>query len=230
MSRHVDPLLRSAAAHALVDDVAVPVLDDATTHHVFRVLRVRDGDVVTVTDGAGNWRVCRARSQVIEPVADVAHQPMRTSPLTVAVAIPKQDRPEWIVQKLTEIGIDSIVLLHADRSVVRWSDDRAEKHLVKLRRIAVEAAMQSRRVRLPTIEGPLPAAAVLVDAVAAEPGGRDLDANDHRVAIGPEGGWSSEELAIARDFASIGETILRVETAALVAASRVVALTGAVSK
>ena len=52
--------LRRASAHVLVDDVESPSLSDADAHHVFRVLRVRDGETVTVTDGAGNWRVCAA--------------------------------------------------------------------------------------------------------------------------------------------------------------------------
>lgn len=219
--------LRRAAAHVLVDDVGFPQLDEASSHHVFRVLRVRDGEVVTVTDGAGAWRPCRAVTGVIEPDGDVESIAAPERPTEIAFAIPKQDRPEWIVQKLTELGIDRIVLLHAERSVVRWSDERAEKHLVKLRRVAAEALQQSRGVRLPTVVGPVAAAEILVSSHAAEPGATSTIATmcervgaDPRVAIGPEGGWSETELSAAAGTVRIGANVLRVETAALVAGAQ----------
>ena len=198
--------LRRSAAHVVVDDVAVPTLGDADAHHVFRVLRVGDGALVSVTDGRGAWRLCRAVGSSVEPVGEVA--------------IPKMDRPEWIVQKLTELGVDRIVLLHAERSVVRWVEPRAAKHLAKLARVAVEAAQQCRRVFVPEVVGPIPSLSFLPTAVAAEPGERHDRDGDHTVAIGPEGGWTERELAAAADRASLGPTVLRVETAALVAAAR----------
>lgn len=219
--------LRRAAAHALVDDVDVPVLDESAVHHLFRVLRVRDGETVTVTDGAGGWRRCRAVAGTIEADGDVVREPVRDRATEIAFAIPKQDRPEWIVQKLTEVGVDRIVLLHAERSVVRWSPDRAEKHLTKLRRVAAEALQQSRGVRLPEVEGPLPALDVLRSSHAAEPGAERsladiaaLTVGDRCVAIGPEGGWSEAELTAAAGTVRIGSTVLRVETAALVAGAQ----------
>ena len=214
--------LRRAAAHVVVDDVATPVLDDASAHHVFRVLRVADGEIVSVTDGRGSWRLCRASAAGLDPMSDPVAEPPVPSPVTIGVAVPKLDRPEWIVQKLTEIGVDRIVLLHAERSVVRWDDRRAAKHLAKLARVAIEAVQQSRRVFVPAIVGPLSAIDFLPEAVAAEPNGRSLTATDRTVAIGPEGGWTDRELAAARDRAGLGPTILRVETAALVAAARCV--------
>jgi 16S rRNA (uracil1498-N3)-methyltransferase len=212
--------LRRAAAHVLVDDVTAPALDDAASHHVFRVLRVRDGEAVTVTDGAGWWRECRAVAGTIEPVAAPVAGGHRSPPLTIAFAIPKHDRPEWIVQKLTELGVDHIVLLHAERSVVRWDGDRAVKHLDRAKRIAVEALQQSRGVWLPAIAGPAAAAEFLPSAVAAEPGGRPVAVGDRILAIGPEGGWSPAELDMAADRVSLGAGVLRVETAAIVAAVR----------
>ena len=209
--------LRAAAAHVVVDDVERPALDDATAHHLFRVLRVRDGDVVTTTDGRGRWRVCRAVGGDVAPDGDVRTVPDRSSACTVAFAIPKADRPEWIVQKLTEIGVARIALLHTERSVVRWDADRADRHLVKLRRVAVEALEQSRGVWLPEIDGPLQASDVLPAMAVAEPGGRPLARADSSLAIGPEGGWSPTELALAPDQVELSPTVLRVETAALVA-------------
>jgi 16S rRNA (uracil1498-N3)-methyltransferase len=142
---------------------------------------------------------------------------VRHSPRTIAVAIPKHDRPEWLVQKATELGIGRIVFLHAERSVVIWKADRAARHIDRLARVASEALMQSRQVWLPEIVGPVPAAEVLPEGVAAEPGGRRVQSMDRLIAIGPEGGWTPGELALAQDQVGLGEAVLRVETAALVA-------------
>jgi len=206
----------------LVDDVETPVLSDSDVHHLFRVLRVRDGETVTVTDGVGRWRSCVAVGGSVSPEGEVRLQERRSNPLTVSFAIPKQDRPEWIVQKLTELGIDRIVPIHAERSVVRWTDDRAPKHLDKLRRVAVEALQQSRGVWLPEVADPMTSFEVLPAAAAAEPGARPIGAGETSVAIGPEGGWSEAELDAAATAVSIGSTVLRVETAAVVAAAHLV--------
>ena len=92
-------------------------------------------------------------------------EPAADPPVTVAFAPPKGDRPEWAVQKLTELGVDRIVPLVAARSVVRWTGDRAAAPVERLRRVAREAAMQSRRAWLPVVEEPSSFA-----AVAARPG------------------------------------------------------------
>lgn len=217
----IDPVaravLRAAAAHVVVADLDHPAIDDTTAHHLFRVLRVRDGDPVTVTDGHGGWRACRAAGGELLPDAETTAAVSRSATTTVAFAIPKSDRPEWIVQKLTELGVARIVLLHAERSVVRWEPDRAARHVAKLRRVAVEALEQSRGVWLPDIVGPVPAVGVLPGMAAAEPDGRPLTRRDDAVAVGPEGGWAPNELELAADRVSLGATVLRVETAALVA-------------
>jgi len=216
-------LVRRAAAHVIVGDVGEPVLDADSLHHLVRVLRLRDGATVTVTDGAGAWRKCRFAGGDIEPDGEVVRATRLEPPITIAVATPKGDRAEWLVQKCTEIGVDRIALLAAARSVVHWDDERAARHVARLRRVAAEAAMQSRRVWLPELTGPHPATAVLPTAVVAEPGGRALAASDTTVAIGPEGGWSPDELALAADTVTLGPNILRVETAAVVATALMVA-------
>src|SRR5262249_20885223 len=91
-----------------VSDLDRPELDDADRHHLERVLRLRAGDAFVAADGAGGWRACRfgAAVDVDGPVARVA-RPM--PPITVAFAVPKGDRPELAVQKLTEVGVDTII-------------------------------------------------------------------------------------------------------------------------
>jgi len=210
--------LRIAAAHVIVDDVTTPMLNDEDRHHLERVLRVAAGASVSVTDGRGGWRLCRFEGGSVVPAAEAVVEAAPSKPITVAVAIPKQDRPEWIVQKLTELGVDRIVFLEAERSVVRWDAERSARHLAKLERVAREASRQSRRVWLPAIEGQVPAARLLPSAVAAHPTGTPDDGSSPVVAIGPEGGWTDRELSLATGVVSLGPTVLRVETAALAAA------------
>jgi 16S rRNA (uracil1498-N3)-methyltransferase len=218
----MDEARRRSAAHVLVAALDEPVLDEATVHHVRRVLRVADGESITLTDGAGYWRRAVFVEGRVELDGEVRFEPAMDPPLTLAVAAPKGDRAEWLVQKCTEAGVDRIVWLAAERSVVRWAGERAARHLDRLRRIASEAALQSRRVWLPLIEGPVPAADVLPTAVVAEPRGRPVAADDTTVAIGPEGGWTEAEVELARDCVTLGPNILRVETAAVAAVTLMV--------
>ena len=220
----MDPTaLRSTSAHVIVEpealDGAEVILDSDTEHHLRRVVRLRDGETVSVTDGAGRWRLSAVRGGSstlrLEPTSDVVAAEPRSNPLTLAVAMPKGDRLDWLVQKVTEIGVDRIVLLHAERSVVRWKPEKAPTHLTRLQRIADEASRQSRRVWRVTIDAPVAAADVLDRYVVAEPGGRRLAPDDRTVAIGPEGGWSPAELDIARDIVTLGANVLRTETAAV---------------
>jgi hypothetical protein len=149
----MDDALRRSSAHVVVADVAAPVLDDGAWHHLSRVLRLRVGDAVTVTDGRGRWRTCRVSGRAtLEPMGDVRTEPSPAA-TTVIVAPPKGDRLEWLVQKCTEVGVGRIVLVEAERSVVRWDDERAAKQRARLAAIAAEAAMQARRVWLPDVEG-----------------------------------------------------------------------------
>jgi 16S rRNA (uracil1498-N3)-methyltransferase len=202
----------------VVDDVAVPHLDADALHHLARVLRLRPDEAVTVTDGAGRWRSARFTGDGVDVAGEIFEEARPQPPLVIAVAPPKGDRLDWLVAKCTEIGIDRLVLLDAERSVVRWAPDRVARHRERLTRVATEAAMQSRRVWLPEICGPVPAVDVLGDYTAAEPGGRAPTPTDTAIAVGPEGGWSPKELEIAADTVSLGPNVLRVETAAIAAA------------
>ena len=221
----MNPALRSSAAHVFVESIEAPSPSDDDLHHLVRVLRLRNGERVTVSNGVGQWRLTELRDTSLVPIGDVVTEPSGTQ-LTVAAAIPKGDRLEWMVQKLTELGVARLVLVECTRSVVRWDAARAARQLQRLQRVAREASMQSRRVWLPVIEGPALFSAIVAsgNVLLADPSGVDLGtlsvARDVTVAIGPEGGFTDEELASASQVVSLGTLVLRVETAALVAAVR----------
>jgi len=132
------------------------------------------------------------------------------------------------VQKLTELGINRIVLFETARSVVRWDADRRSKQAERLHRIAREASMQSRRTYLPRLEFSTFERLIEQNGMAiAEPGGRDpIDEAVTGVLVGPEGGFDRDELDFAVPKVGLSRHILRVETAAIVAGSMLVARHG----
>ena len=101
--------LRSTSAHVLVDPGQLVALsiDDDTVHHLRRVLRLRDGEQVSVTDGGGRWLLASVRlegsSLTLQAAGEIVTEPPRTDPFTLAVAMPKGDRLDWLVQKCTEL-------------------------------------------------------------------------------------------------------------------------------
>ena len=216
----MNPVLRGSAAHVFVESLVAPELDEADEHHLRRVLRIRQTDVVTVGDGAGRWVAARLSEGGlgVESEAVMEAAPRRS---VVLCAIPKGDRPEWIVQKLTEIGATSIGFIECARSVVRWDAERSRRQLERLRRIAREAAMQSRRLWLPEIldVAALAAAVATTERCAiADPEGVALAADIDTVLVGPEGGFTDSELDLVPRRVSLSNNVLRVETAALAAA------------
>lgn len=211
--------------HVFVTDVEAPVLADDDAHHLGRVLRLRPGDRCTVGDGAGRWRRCRFGPTLVVdgPVEEV---PAPSPTLTVAFALTKGDKPELVVQKLTELGVDRIVPFVGARSVVRWDAERAARNVVRWRRVAREAAMQSKRAHLPEVAGVVDfaAARALPGAAMADRDGAAPSLTHPTLLIGPEGGWSAEERAAGLPRVGLGPQILRSETAAVTAAALLAAV------
>lgn len=211
------------AAHAFVDDLDAPVLAPGDRHHLERVLRLRPGDELVVSDGAGGWRRCRFGPR-LDPVTEVARGARPRPLVTVAFALVKGSRPEWAVQKLTEIGVDRIVPLVAARSVVRWPTGGA--HVDRLRRVAREAAVQSRRTWLPAVDDVVAFGSMAPEpgVALAHPGGPPPSLDRPVVLVGPEGGWDEAELASGVPCVGLGPQVLRTETAAVVAGALLCAL------
>jgi len=230
-----------AAAHVVVDDPLdeslVIVGDDG--HHLQRVRRLRVGEALTAADGKGRWRAYRITEVgegrlALTATAEQRDEPVGVPPLAVAFALTKGGKPETVVARLTELGVDRVLPVLARRSVARWTADRAATALTRLRRVAREAAQQSRRARLPVIEpfGPLSALVgapglVVGDRGAPPAGSLPRPGPDGWLAlIGPEGGLDPEELA-AFDGAprvGVGPHVLRAETAAVAVAAALAGL------
>ncbi|CAN5139060.1 16S rRNA (uracil(1498)-N(3))-methyltransferase [soil metagenome] len=212
--------------HVFVADLEWPVLSGVDRHHVQRVLRLRRGDPITVSDGAGGWRRCRMGDSDPVPDGDISHVARPGPVITVAFAPVKGDKPEWVVQKLTELGVDRIVPFLADRSVVRWDEARARRHHERLTVTAREAAMQCRRCWLPELSPATTFAevAVLPGVALADRDGPSPSLDRPTIAIGPEGGWSSGEHHFGLPTVGLGRHVLRAETAAVAAATLLSAL------
>jgi len=214
-----------------VADLERPTPADADAHHLGQVLRLRPGEPVVAGDGQGQWRLARYRGRarrrapgddhLLEVAGPVTVVPRSTPLVTIGFVPVKGDRPEWVVQKLTEAGVDRIAVLRSARAVVRWEGDREVRSIERLRRVAREAAAQSRSPWLPEVVGILDLAG-LAGVVApaplalAHPGGDPPSVAMPAMAVGPEGGWDDSELAPGGfPVVGLGPGILRAETAAV---------------
>lgn len=227
-------------------------LDGPEGRHAALVRRLRPGERVDVTDGAGRLAACvvRASGGPGEPALDLDVLEHRTLPrpeprVTVVQALAKGDRGETAVETMTEIGVDVIVPWSASRSIVQWRADRGDKSLAKWRSTAVEASKQSRRAWWPEVAEPMTTTQVAgllakatLGVVLHEEGERSLAdltpasgrTGDIVLIVGPEGGISPEELRAFADVGGaayrMGPTVLRTSTAGTAAAAVLLAQSG----
>ncbi|MFG3439986.1 16S rRNA (uracil(1498)-N(3))-methyltransferase [Nonomuraea sp. NPDC047897] len=223
------------------------VLGGAEGRHAAAVRRVRAGERVDLTDGAGAVAECVVREVLKDALRlDVTgrYEVARPSPRIVVVqGLPKGDRGELAVEMMTEAGVDVIVPWAASRSITQWKGERAAKALGRWRSTAREAAKQARRFHLPEVTEPASTAGVaellagaalglVLHEEAAEPlSGVALPAGgDIVVVVGPEGGVSDDELGRFRAAKAVpvllGPTVLRTSTAGVAAAAVLSARTG----
>jgi 16S rRNA (uracil1498-N3)-methyltransferase len=232
------------AAHFFTEDVSAETIriTGADAHHAARALRIRPSEEITVSDGRGT--VVRARCTDASPsslTADVISRTYVEQPTPTVVvypALPKAGKLETIVQKLTELGVDEIRPWFAARSVVKWDAKKSSERTDRLRAVAREAAMQSRRAYLPLVEQPqkleeLADLTVVLDEEATDPLSSVLPAvGPQRVGIvvGPEGGLTRDEVdslaSAGAVAATLGPHVLRTETAAIVGPALVLARFG----
>jgi len=234
------PATSGAVAHVVTDGLRDEIrVDGPDGHHLARVRRLRPGERATATDGAGAWReyevTAVAGPQLELRAIGPAHTVREEHPeITVAFALTKGSKPEVAVRQLTELGVDRIVPVVAARSIARPLGARAESFTLRMRRVAREATMQSRRARLPAVEGPVPLldlagrSGLVVAELGAPTADRLADPGPEgwTLLVGPEGGFDPEEREAlgAGSRLGLGPHVLRAETAAVAGAAVLVTM------
>jgi len=139
--------------------------------------------------------------------------------LTIAISLTKSGKPDLAVQKLTEIGVDEIVLFPAEYSVPLWDRSKQLKNEKRLKRVTHSALEQSKGIWLPqvTFVSSFVDVAALPGIAMADVSGGEVTESCTCLAIGPEGGWSQSEYAVNLPKICLSDQVLRAETAAIVA-------------
>lgn len=213
------------------------VIGGSAANHAMRVLRLRDGDLLTLFDGRGgeySARITGFRKDTVQ-VEVLEHRAMERESaldLTLVQGVSRGERMDWVMQKATELGVRRIVPVLTERSVVRLDERQSERKRKHWRAIAISACEQCGRNRVPEVTAPLGLHETLraIDSdstrILLSPAGplraRDLaPPSKITMLIGPEGGLSDneEEAAVAAGFRQVqlGPRILRTETAAIAA-------------
>jgi 16S rRNA (uracil1498-N3)-methyltransferase len=221
----------------LFSDRDVTITGD-DVHHIVNVMRSEAGQEIIVCDGQGRVALARlsqlsakeVKAEIIRRLEDHSELPIR---VTIGQGLPKGDKMEWILQKGTELGADRFLPFSSERTIVKLDAKKEGKKLERWSKIVKEAAEQSHRSRLPEVLAPISFKQAVAEAgrytravIAYE---KEEGANLHEVLsvlspgdsllvlIGPEGGFSTEEIAMAEaaGIASVGlgPRILRTETA-----------------
>jgi 16S rRNA (uracil1498-N3)-methyltransferase len=230
---------------------SIVVLSSNETHHLMHVLRMTPGDEAFVFDGAGNEYRCtfrriednRAELEIVDSLSETVESPLE---LTLAQALAKGEKFDFIVQKATELGVSRIVPLMTRYADVRLDERQRISRAERWRRISLESMKQCGRRRLVEITDPLsiyqfmsllehprnpvtdaePSHSLLLfsergGAGITEALGGGSTSRPVVVLVGPEGGWSDDELEALSDYGckpvSLGPRVIRTETAALVA-------------
>lgn len=208
--------------------------------HLRDSLRITAGEIVLFGDGASQ----RYRTEITEVskraitgrILETVQEPPRHAPrLVLGQSLLKGEKMDWVIQKAVELGVDELVPVESRHSIVQLRADRIDSQIARWQRIALEAAQQSEQWRLPTIAPPQSLEALLKSRVTGTVAlmlAERLDGKSVRtvelpqdatgsvlILIGPEGGWSKEEMRMAEqariEQVTLGPHILRAETAAI---------------
>ena len=231
--------LSAAVAHAFVDELQTEItIDGEDGRHFARVRRLRSGEVITLSDGHGNWRGYEIRAVAhtdltVVAITESMYEPPSTHRIGIAPALIAKNRFDDMIVAAVELGVDAVFPFAAHRCVVEWRGAKAEAAQQRLQRLAREAAMQCRRSRLPHIGAVVDAQQLssqpgLVIASVDGVGAREIMMSDDvqpegwLVVSGPEGGLDVADLnalsalgPVAR--LRVGPHVVRAETAPLAA-------------
>ena len=212
-------------------------LQGSAANHIMRVLRSREGDLLTLFDGRGGEygaRIVGFRKDSVQVEVQEHRDVERESSLdlTLAQGISRGERMDWVMQKATEIGVTRVIPVITERTMVKLDERQSERKIEHWRGIVIAACEQSGRNRVPDVAAPTayydvirtldPSATRVLLSPLGTLRARDLAQPKHiAMLIGPEGGLSDneQEAAIAAGFQQVrmGPRILRTETAAIAA-------------
>jgi 16S rRNA (uracil1498-N3)-methyltransferase len=214
------------------------VLSGSEAVYVTRVLRLRPGDALIVSDGQGkSYRIRLSRlTKEVEGVIEeeIFFNAEPSVQITLVQSLPKSDKMEMIIQKCTELGVQEIIPLKANRSIIKLTGEKLKQRVQRWERVAIEAAKQCQRVKVPRVSEPMFLENILT-AMPPQAKGIMPWEEERRVSfrqvlkktkekkiflfIGPEGGFEQKEVTLAKKYnvvtVSLGKRILRTETAAL---------------
>lgn len=230
-------MVRIYQAHSLVSNQEI-ALDKEASHHIARVLRMQVGESLIIFDGKNKQyaaEIVNISKQTVtvllgQEVAGKVESPIE---LCLVQGIAKGEKMDWIVQKAVELGVTAIYPLQTERGNVRLSAEREDKRIAHWQKVVISACEQSGRIRIPTLHPILSLREYLAAKSADEnvfiltphESGSLSEASNKRysVLIGPEGGFSQQEITLALDAGckplNLGPRILRTETAAVAALS-----------
>ncbi len=226
-----------------IDHQTISITGDVLVH-LRDSLRITVGETLWLNSGQGaKFRVeitDVSKRAVTACILETIQEPPRQTPcLILGQSLLKGEKMDWVIQKATELGVSEIVPIESQHSVVQLKADRLDHQLARWQRIALESAQQSEQWRIPTVAKPQSLSVLLTSVatglltlmLAERLDGKSLQtvvlpqdaAGSVLVLIGPEGGWSQEEVLIAEQAGveriTLGQHILRSETAAIAAIS-----------
>ena len=221
------------------------ILEGAEHHHISRVVRIKKGEKVWLFDEKGGEYMAMVESIAAEQtrlrILEQNHASEQKTRFILAMAVLKSRSWDWVLQKGTELGLDTFIPILSERCVVRISPESEKGKQERWERITRAASKQSGRTRLPKVSEPLPlrdflnrnpiqnrivlmedASVLLRDYVLARlerKAGHPVKHSEICLLVGPEGGWTNQEttdiLGQGFEAVSLGDNILRAETAAI---------------
>ena len=224
---------------ASIDNNYFVHLSKEDEHHICHVMRMKKGDEIEVVDD-GRLFLCRIDSfnpLTISMIHEIANDVEIKEEITLLFALTKGDKIDLVLQKATELGVKKIALIESERTVVKYDDKDVNKKLERFRKIMKEASEQSHRLIIPELLGiynlknlskellsDLNYVAYEKDANQINEAFQGLSKEKSiSILIGPEGGFSEQEINHLTDQGfirtSLGKRILRAETAAIYALS-----------
>ena len=209
-------------------------------HHLQNVLRIKNDSEIIVFDGRGKEYLALFKEDESGFFAEIIRETTEEREAVLKIklfqGVPKGEKMELIIQKCTELGVSEIIPVLSSRCVVQLEEGKAEKKRQRWQKIAEEAAKQCRRSMIPPVRKPSKFSEIIADlcleddsvvlwenedSLSLREALESFEQSELNIFVGPEGGWSEEEIAALQEkgvrSVTLGKRILRTETAAITA-------------